>query len=169
MESLASLPDNISVFIDANIFIYHFCGVDNKISNRCSDFLLKIENEQIRAFTSTFVIAEVLHRAMIYEAVGKTGLAPKGAMNKLRKKPELIKSLTQYLEIPNIITDIGVQIVTVSLPTLLNSAEWQQKYGIMVNDSILLASMFHYRISHLVTNDSDFDSIPEVNVWKPIL
>jgi len=169
MESLKNIPDNISVFVDANIFIYHFCGPQNELSNHCSDFLLKVENEQIQAITSTLVLAEVLHRAMIFEAIGKTGLSPQGAMNKLKKSPKLVKSLNRYLEIPNIITDIGIQVVTISLPTILNSTEWRRNYGILVNDSIILATMMHYKTQHLVTNDSDFDNISEITVWKPDL
>ncbi|MBN2088137.1 hypothetical protein JW964_00910 [candidate division KSB1 bacterium] len=85
MESLTKIPDNISVLIDANIFIYHFCGAEVAVAKNCSDFLNKIENEQIHGFTTTFIIAEVLHRSMIYEAVGKFNLNPKGAINKLQK------------------------------------------------------------------------------------
>jgi predicted nucleic acid-binding protein len=167
MEPLKNIPDNISVFIDANIFVYHFCSTQDNLSNHCSDFLFKVEQDHIQAMTSTFVVAEVLHRAMIFEAIEKTGLPPQGAMKKLKKDPKLIKSLNHYQEIPNIVTDIGIQIVTISLPTLLASAEWRTKYGIMVNDSIILAAMSHYKISNLVTNDSDFKNIPEITVWKP--
>jgi predicted nucleic acid-binding protein len=169
MESLLNIPNNISVFIDANIFIYHFCSAGDVISERCSDFLNKVENEQIRAFTSTFVIAEVLHRAMIHEAVGKTGLNPKGAMNKLQKDSDLIKSLNQFSQIPIILTDIGIQVLTVSYTTILNSYRWRHDYGMMVNDSILLATMASFEISHLVTNDSDFDRIRDIQLWKPVI
>lgn len=167
MESLTNIPDNISVFIDANIFIYHFCGSRTELSNLCSDFLVKVEKEQIQAITSTLVLAEVLHRAMIFEAISKTGLPPNGAMNKLKKNPTFLKSLDRYLEIPNIITDIGIQIVSISLPTIIESSEWRKRYGIMVNDSIILAAMKHYKTRHLVTNDSDFDNISGIIVWKP--
>lgn len=135
----------------------------------CSDFLNKIEHEQIHAFTTTFIIAEVLHRAMIYEAVGKFNLDPKGAINKLQKNPALIKSLNQFSRIPMILTDIGIQILSVSYTTILNSQRWRRDYGIMVNDSILLETMADFNISHLVTNDSDFDRIPDITVWKPVI
>lgn len=169
MESLTKIPDNISVFIDANIFIYHFCDAEIAVAKNCSDFLNKIENEQIHGFTSTFIIAEVLHRAMIHEAIGKFDLDPKGAMNKLQKNPALIKSLNQFARIPMILTDIGIQILSVSYTTILNSQHWRRDYGLMVNDSILLETMAAFNISHLVTNDSDFDRIPDITVWKPVI
>jgi len=135
----------------------------------CSDFLNKIKKEQIHGFTTICIIAEVLHRAMIHEVVGKFNLGPKGAINKLQKNPALIKSLNQFTRIPMILTDIGIQILSVSYTTILNSQRWRPDYGIMVNDSILLETMADFNISHPVTNDSDFDRIPDITVWKPVI
>ena len=133
MAYLADIPNNTSVFVDANIFIYHFCGSGDAVANQCSDFLLKVENGQLKAFTSTFVIAETLHRAMNCEATAKTVLSPKGAMNKLRKKPELIKTLRQYSMIPEKIMEIGVQILIVLPQVLFESQNWRDRYGLVVN------------------------------------
>ena len=74
--------------------------------------------------------------------------------------------MDRYLEIPNIITDIGIQIVSISLPTIIESNERRKRYGIMVNGSLILAAMKHYKTPHLVTNDSDFDNISEIIVMK---
>lgn len=169
MESLGNLPNDSSIFIDANIFLYHFCTSEEGIADQCSDFLLKVENGQLKAFTSTFVIAETLHRAMIYEATAQTGLSPKGAMNILRKKPDLIKTLRQYSTIPEKIMEIGIQILIVSAQALLESQSWRDQYGLMVNDSIIIALMVKHGINNLATNDADFDHIRTLNIWKPLL
>ncbi len=162
------IPDNSDVFIDANIFIYHFCESNDLLSNLCSDFLLRVENSQLSGFTTTTVISEALHRAMIFEATNISGLDAKGALTKLRKKPDLIKQLTQYSKIPEKITEIGIQILSVTYQTILESQYWRDNYGLMVNDSIIMASMRSFKIENLVTNDSDFDHISNLAVWKPI-
>jgi len=90
-------------------------------------------------------------------------------MNKLQKDSDLIKSLNQFSQIPIILTDIGIQVLTVSYTTILNSYRWRHDYGMMVNDSILLATMASFEISHLVTNDSDFDRIRDIQLWKPVI
>ena len=169
MESLSKIPDNSNVFIDANIFVYHFCASGDVVSDRCSDFLLRIESGLLSGFSCTSVIAESLHRAMIYEATNITGLNAKQAINMLRKKSDLIKQLKQYSKIPEKIIQIGVQILSVTYQTILDSELWREKHGLMVNDSIIMASMQSLKIDNFATNDSDFDPIPNLEIWKPSL
>jgi hypothetical protein len=64
---LSDLGDGSSVFIDANIFIYHF-SKGSKLNPACSNFLERIEEGKINGFTSVAVIQEVAHRMMIVEA-----------------------------------------------------------------------------------------------------
>ena len=64
---LESIPSGTRVFIDANIFIYHFTGV----STECSDFLNRCERRDLEGITSANVLLEVLHRLMMVEAVIK--------------------------------------------------------------------------------------------------
>jgi predicted nucleic acid-binding protein len=52
------------VFIDANIFIYHFGGC----SLECKALLERCARRALLGYTSTPVLAEVLHRRMVAEA-----------------------------------------------------------------------------------------------------
>lgn len=65
--SLSDLRDGSSVFIDANIFIYHF-SKGSKLNPASSKFLERIEEGKINGFTSVTIIQEVTHRMMIVEA-----------------------------------------------------------------------------------------------------
>lgn len=67
------LSENEQVFLDANIFIYHFGG----LSTDCRNLLSRCAKGEIHGFTSHLVIAEVLHRLMIAEAVGKGHIGSK--------------------------------------------------------------------------------------------
>jgi len=64
---LSDLEDGSSVFVDANIFIYHF-SKGSKLNPACSNFLERIEGGKIHGFNSVTVIQEVAHRMMIVEA-----------------------------------------------------------------------------------------------------
>ena len=55
------------VFIDANIFVYHF-SKDSRFNKSCRDFLLRIENSEVHGVTSAAVIMEATHRIMMSEA-----------------------------------------------------------------------------------------------------
>jgi predicted nucleic acid-binding protein len=60
---LEGIPSGSRVFVDSNIFIYHFLD----LSDRCTAFLERISAHKLRGFTSTVVMAEVLHKLMIAE------------------------------------------------------------------------------------------------------
>ncbi len=85
---LSDLRDGSSVFIDANIFIYHF-SKESKLNPASSKFLERIEEGKINGFTSIAIIQEVTHRMMIVEAASIL--------------PEIkVKDLVRYLKVhPN--------------------------------------------------------------------
>ena len=85
--SLAEIPDGAVVFIDANVFIYHFSG-PGPLSPACSAFLQRVEDGVLRGLTSTVVLIEVLHRLMILEAAGSLRLRPREATRYLKEHPE---------------------------------------------------------------------------------
>lgn len=64
---LDEIPSEQTVFIDSNIFIYHFTGV----SNQSSEFLSRCEEGYLNGITSSNVVLEVLHRLMMIEVVQK--------------------------------------------------------------------------------------------------
>ena len=43
----------------------------------------------------------------------------------------------------------------------------RQAHGLLTNDSLLLAAAARYGISHLATNDADFERVPWLTVYKP--
>jgi predicted nucleic acid-binding protein len=68
---LEDVPGGTPIFVDANIFIYHFSG----ISLECRAFLQRCESRQVEAFTGVHIVLEVMHRLMMLEALQK-GLIP---------------------------------------------------------------------------------------------
>ena len=82
---MAELLDGHSVFIDADIFIYHFGGH----SPQCKAFLKRCARRELLRYTSTLVLAEVLHR--LAEAIVKDLVIAKTTVRKLGKTPDLVK------------------------------------------------------------------------------
>ncbi len=82
--TLAELRDGDTVFIDANLFIYHFGGR----SAECKAFLERCARREVQGYTSTLVLAEVLHRLMVAEAIAKGLVTAKTAVRKLVVSPE---------------------------------------------------------------------------------
>jgi predicted nucleic acid-binding protein len=65
--TLADLPDGASVFVDANVLIYHF-EPHPVFGPACRQLIQSMESEHIRGFTSTRVLSEAAHRLMTMEA-----------------------------------------------------------------------------------------------------
>jgi predicted nucleic acid-binding protein len=161
--NLSDIRSGSEIFIDANIFIYHFTGV----SNECSEFLSWCEQGDIHGITSVNVILEVLHRLMMIEAVRKKLAASPNIVKKLQKQPAKIKLLNEYFINTKKILDIGIEVNPISMETVLISQSARLSHGLMVNDSLIIASMQESGINSLATNDKKLVEIEGLFVYTP--
>jgi len=160
---LKNIPSNAHVFVDSNIFIYHFLDV----SMPCTDFLERVEMEDIAAYTSTVVLSEVLHRLMIAEVVEKHGIEPNKVVNFLKHKPEVVSTLENCERAIENIPEFKIKILTVSSEAIFQSRKLRTEYNLLTNDSLNLYVLKTNDLTDIVTNDSDFDRVGWLNVWKP--
>lgn len=163
---LSDIPLNTRLFIDANIFIYHFIG-PYKFNEPVKNFLLRIEKRELIGLTSTVVLSEVLHRLILSEAIEKFDLPFKGIVQYLKNNPSSVSQLTKYSQTPQKIKQMGISFLSCDIDTFVQSAFLREKYGLLINDSINLAIMQENNISHIASNDSDFDRIDFIKNYKP--
>ncbi len=90
--TLDEIEEGSAVFIDANVFIYHFVGA----SPQCTAMLARCESRKLRGATSALVLAEVCHRLMTIEAVERKLVAPRNVVSKLATRPDLLRQLMTY-------------------------------------------------------------------------
>jgi hypothetical protein len=82
---LLQIPANVSVFVDANIFIYYFTP-EPVLGPECQLMMERINRYQdFAAFTSTHVLSEVSHQLMILEAVQLFGWPLRGIQGDCKK------------------------------------------------------------------------------------
>jgi predicted nucleic acid-binding protein len=165
---LSEVPNGLSVFVDANIFIYHFSG-PTPLSPACSAFLGRIEGGAIRGLTSTIVLVEVLHRLMILEAAGVFQLPPRDALRHLKEHPQEAKKLLAHQTSVSKIREMGVEVVLVGVEDILRSNEIKQQHGLLTNDAILVAVMERLGASALASNDPDFQTVGTITLYRPTL
>ena len=151
------------IFVDSNIFIYHFTGV----SDECSDFLGRCERGELIAMTSVNVILEVLHRLMMVEAVRKKLVEPPNIVKKLSKAPQKLKRLNEYFVNTEKIQDMGIAIKPLIFETIIKSHVVRLTSGLMVNDSVIIASMKQEGVKLLATSDKAFEKVDEIFVCTP--
>jgi predicted nucleic acid-binding protein len=160
---LEEVPSGERVFVDANIFIYHF----TRLSSECRAFLARCELGEIQAFTGAHILLEVLHRLMMLEALHK-GLIVGGQLaRKLKEHPEIVRNLHDYNQSVRQIPRMGVRIWAVT-PALITASEAiRAQYGILTNDSVSVAVMQKLRLTHLVPHDSDLRNLAGLVVYQP--
>jgi len=162
--TLAKLLDGDSVFIDANIFIYHFGGR----SPECKAFLERCARRELLGYTSTPILAEVLHRLMIAEAITRGLVTAKTAVRKLGDTPELVKQLARYQEDVNRISQMNLTILAFTPELVRLSAEVRKSEGLLTNDSLVVACMRVQGLTKVATANGDFDRVSGITVYKPM-
>ncbi len=160
---LTEIESGSKVFVDSNIFIYHFTGV----SNECSDFLARGERGELTTITGIHVILDVLHSLMMVEAVRKHLVEPPGIAEKLKKAPQTLKLLNEYYVNTEKIPDMGVIIQPLVFETLVTSHVARLSYGLLVYDSMIIAGMKQDRINLLATNNDVFRNVSEIQMCTP--
>lgn len=160
---LKDIPLGEQVFIDANIFVYHFTGV----SSECKAFLKRCEDDEINGYTCAIVCAEVLHRLMCVEAINKGLITPGNPVNKLKRQPNIVKMLVDYQMYVSKIPNMGIQVIPVDNNLIHKSAIVRMQTGLLTNDSIIIAAMQEIGVTALATNDYAFDGLPLINFFKP--
>ena len=123
--SLADLRDGDRVFIDANIFLYHFGGR----SLECKTLLERCAHRVLLGYTSTPVLAEVLHRRMVAEAIAIGLVTARTAVRKLGETPEMVKQLTQYQDDVSKIPHMHLTILPLTLDIVQASARFGRAKG----------------------------------------
>ncbi len=113
------------------------------------------------------MIAEVLHRRMVGEAIEK-GLVSQGqALKKLKADPGVVSALSAHVEDVERLLLLPLRIIEVSPADIAASHRLRRDHGLLVNDSINLACMRRLGLTDIVTHDRDFERVPALRVWSP--
>ena len=161
-RALSELADGTTLLLDANIFIYGFCGE----SRQCEQLIERCRNEELLGVTTSEVVGEVCHRLMIREAL-EIEMIARPAVGALKSRPEAVKSLQKYWE-------LTARILRSNLLLLCSGEERHHRaqmvrgeYGLLTNDSLLVAAALEYGIRSVASRDTDFDRIGELTVYRP--
>lgn len=161
--TLADIDEGSRVFVDANVFVYHFVGA----SSECTALLARCEMGEVQGSTSALVLAEVCHRLMMIEAVERRLVAAGNVARKLAQRPDVIRQLATHEASVQAISTMGIEIVEVTEATMLLGLRHQRRYGLLTNDSLIVASMQQRGIRWLATADRRLAVVDEVEVRVP--
>lgn len=160
---IKSLPAGEDVLIDTNIIIYHL----SNLSSECQEFLRRIARSELNGFVTTVILAELLHRRMMAEALMKGLISPGQPVKKLKAQSHLIQQLTDYITDVETLLRLPLKVVEVTVGDIQSSHSLRASHGLFVNDSINLACALRLGITNIVTHDADFNRVPNLLVWEP--
>ena len=126
-KDLAALPLGTRIFIDANIFIYHF--TQTPLTGACTAFLRRVEAGDLHGIASTVILAEVAHRLMILEAIRTLGFSSRTAVKKLKENPDLVRQLSHYKVATERNPSFNVMVEPVTLAHLRTAQELSTLHG----------------------------------------
>jgi predicted nucleic acid-binding protein len=103
---------------------------------------------------------------MIAEALFK-GLITGGGARVLRNKFRQIPAMTDYWRDTERILALNLLFIPVNETVVRNAQVVRQEAGLLTNDSMIVACMREYGVSFLASNDSDFERVRDITVFKP--
>jgi predicted nucleic acid-binding protein len=163
----ADLPAGATVFVDAGVFIHHF-EPNPLYGPAATQFLERIENQEINGLTATHLVSEVAHRLMTIEAMQAFGWKSAGIALRLRNHPAQVQTLKRFRQAIQEIPLFGIRILPIDAAWLDLAAEISQQTGLLHNDALIIAVMRAHGLTNLASADPDFDRVPGITRYAPV-
>ena len=160
--ALNTVPDRSDVLIDANIFIYGITGN----SAQCKGFLERCSREEVTGISIYEVLHDATHQFMLGEGRQK-GLFTRKGVTYLSEHPEQVKLLSDYWQ--NTLRLLALNILFLPMEDDIERKAQTERVnaGLLTNDSIIVATMREYGLTHIASNDGIFDSVAGLTVFSP--
>jgi predicted nucleic acid-binding protein len=161
------IPGGPVIFIDANCLVYAATS-DPMYGPPCERLLDRIENKLLQGCTSSHVLSDLSHRLMTIEAALILGRPMTGIVSWLRRHPSDIQRLVQYRRSIDDILAIPLPILPVTGSQVSRAADLSRLHGLLTNDALVVAVMQDHGLTHLASNDADFDRVPGITRYAPV-
>ncbi|MFH1122100.1 MAG: type II toxin-antitoxin system VapC family toxin [Pseudomonadota bacterium] len=149
---------------DTNVLLY----AEQGMSKQCQRFLRRSATGELIIQLPQTIWHELCHKLMLAEAMmtGK-GTGP-GPASKLARRPDIIKGLGLYREKLRSLVQLGLGFEPCTREDLFETAfNYQKKYGLLTNDSLILAAAVRLKADALVTAAETFRDVKEILVAMP--
>ncbi len=162
LNDISDIPANSSVFVDSNVITYFLLKHKNLYPS-CRKFLRRIEKGEIKGFLNSVVISEVYFIYIRVKLSELLKIPPYKVMKEVKKKPKLLNKVDllpvdMFFSIPNLF-------LVHPHFTYLSAVISRNK--LLPSDALHLATMTSNNIMNIATNDTDFDGIKGITLWKP--
>ncbi len=137
------------------------------VSQHCLTLLDRAIAGRVSVSVSISVLSDAVHKVMTSEAAQLAGRDRAGIVGYLNKHSEIIARLVEYPQAMERLSIVPMNVLPVDTSLLREAAGVAVRCRLLTNDAMIVALMERHGLTHLATNDDDFDSIPGLTVWKP--
>ena len=103
---------------------------------------------------------------MVAEAKSK-GVITSGGAKALRRNFRLIPRLRDYWDDTIRLLNLNLLLLPANESILRSAQNERQAAGLLTNDSLIISFMREYGLSFLASNDSDFERVAGITLFKP--
>jgi predicted nucleic acid-binding protein len=149
---------------DTNVLLYAERGASRqskRLLRRCAD------GELIIALPQT-VWHELAHKLMLAEALANGSISGPNPARKLARRPDVVKHLGLYREKISALLDIGLRFEACTMSDFFEASfAHHKRYGLLMNDSLILATALRLKADALATADAAFRDVVGIQVAMP--
>ena len=162
--NLDDIPAGSLCVIDTNVLLYAEQGA----SLQAQRLLRRIERQDVLGVLPQPVWQELTHKLMLVEAFMLGQISGGNPARQLASKPAVVKRLSLYRDKIKALATLGLGFEPCAKGDLLDMAlELQDRYGLLTNDSVILAIAMRLDADALVTADARFQACKDVRVYGP--
>jgi predicted nucleic acid-binding protein len=161
--TLDSIQSGTSLLLDANILVYASLGQ----SRQCSRLMERCAAGDVTPLLPAHIAAEFAHVMLVEEAKSRGAFGGANPVRSLSGRPEIVKDLSEYERMLRNLIAGGVSIEAVGKQDLLAMLALQRQFGLLVNDSLLLAVGQRLGVQNLASADKAFQKVRGWKVFCP--
>lgn len=162
--SLDDIPAGSLCVIDTNVLLYAEQGA----SAQAQRLLRRCSSGDVKGMLPQTVWQEVTHKLMLAEAMMKGLISGGNPAARLSERPEVVRSLSIYQAKVKALLEMGLAFEPCVIGDLAVAGfSLQQRYGLLTNDSVVLAIALRLKADALATTDKGFRPVTEISVYRP--
>jgi predicted nucleic acid-binding protein len=85
----------------------------------------------------------------------------------LKQHPEALADLPKTVEVCHRLEQLRLTVLPNEAAMVRDAVVISQAHHLLSGDASIVVQMQRHGITHLATNDDDFDRVPGITVWKP--
>jgi predicted nucleic acid-binding protein len=162
--NLDDIPVGSLCVIDTNVLLYAEQGA----SLQAQRLLRRIERRDLLGMVPQPVWQELSHKFMIAEGQMLEHISRGNPARQLASKPDVVNRLSLYRDKLKALMTLGLGFEPCNKTDLMEKAlEFQERYGLLTNDSVILAVAIRLEADALVSADTRFQAIKDIQIYAP--